>query len=1727
MKKYTNKMLLFFLFFFSVFFTNAQDVTISGSCFIGTQTFVKGGNSSIPTYNSKPAYYNANVSITYQSTPISAEAYLVFIPAVELGLPEDRWVILLDGQPYFYAISSAATAPTSNYLPFDETATTTDCGGTPVIAPPNQAPTDISLTNAFINENVPALSSVGLFTTTDPDLGGTFTYSLVGGAGSTDNAYFSIIGNELRINSSPNYEIKSFYTIRVRTTDQGGASFEKSFVISIINVCDIILSKVENNATCPGRADGSATITAIEGTGPYNYQWPNGETSATVNNLAVGTYTVTVRDTNGCFAYIAVTIGANQDLAPPVPTLPGLPDVREQCSVVAGRITAPTAIDNCAGLITATTLSPLTYSAQGNYTIFWQFNDGNGNITFQNQNVIVDDTTDPVPDVANLLPIVSECGVTVTAPTATDNCVGMITGTTIDPTSFSSQGSYMINWTYSDGNGNASTQTQNVIVDDITAPVPDAATLLDIVSECAVTVTAPTATDNCKGIITATALDPTSYSAEGSYVINWVYDDGNGNTSTQTQNVTVDDITAPVANVTNLPNIVSQCQIILGTIIAPTATDNCKGLITATTTSPLSYSTQGNYTINWTYNDGNGNISTQTQNVIVDDTTLPVPDATVLSALVAECEIPAGTIAAPTAIDNCGGIIIATTTDPLTYSVQGEYTIHWIFDDGHGNTLTQTQDVIIRDTTAPFISFPTLLDVISECGVTVTAPTTTDNCAGIITATTLDPTSYSAEGNYVINWTYDDGNGNTSTQIQNVTIDDVTAPVADVPNLLGIVSECGVTVTAPTATDNCKGVITATTLDPTSYAAEGSYVINWTYDDGNGNTSTQTQNVTIDDITAPVPDVATLLDVVSQCGVTVTAPTATDNCKGVIAGTTTSPLTYSTQGNHTITWTYDDGNGNVSTQTQNVIVKDNVAPVADIAVLSDVLGQCSATVTTVPTATDNCGGIITGLTSDALTYSTQGNFTITWTYDDGNGNVTTQTQNVIVKDNVAPVADIAVLSDVLGQCSATVTAVPTATDNCGGIITGATSDALTYSTQGNHTITWTYDDGNGNVTTQTQNVIVKDNVAPVADIAVLSDVLGQCSATVTTVPTATDNCGGIITGATSDALTYSTQGNYTITWTYDDGNGNVTTQTQNVIVKDNVAPVADIAVLSDVLGQCEVVVTAPTATDNCGGTIVGSTTSPLTYSTQGNYTITWTYDDGNGNVSTQTQNVIVKDNVAPVANVTKLADIVATCGISAGTIVAPTATDNCAGTITGTTTDPLVYSAQGNYTITWTYDDGNGNTSTQQQLVQVSASGLESVTFSDASYTYDGKSHVLEVENLPVGATVTYANSATTGTENGGINAGNYAITATVSSSFGNCTPVVLSAKLEIKKATQQITFDALPEKILGDNSFNLNAVTTSGLPLNYSFTYNSALPPANVSADGLVNLLREGEIVITAHQDGDDNYLPAENVTQRLIIKANKNNDATISEITIGGQVYKNPSQEINYLMECGEENVAISISNDANASILPSENFIVDIPKAGIYKQNVSVTSEDGSTTSNYVVNIQRPFKFDDIVRQKFNNVLLVNNNPQTNGGYEFVSYEWFKNGQLVGTGQYYSAGDNVNDALDPSAEYSVKMKTKDGQILQTCNSRVSTQKSLSAKLYPNPIQIGKVITIETDFPSEELEKMQINLYTVTGQLIKTVKSSSALTEIQLPIADSTMYLVVIETPNIKKTLKVIVNK
>jgi hypothetical protein len=262
-----------------------------------------------------------------------------------------------------------------------------------------------------------------------------------------------------------------------------------------------------------------------------------------------------------------------------------------------------------------------------------------------------------------------------------------------------------------------------------------------------------------------------------------------------------------------------------------------------------------------------------------------------------------------------------------------------------------------------------------------------------------------------------------------VTVDDITAPVPDVDPLPPLSAECTITPSDPTATDNCAGSLTGTPDVGFPITTQGLTVVTWTYDDGMGNITTQTQNVTLDDITAPLPDLAALPDVNDECSATPTAPTATDNCVGALTGTTGTAFPITTQGTTTVTWTYDDGNGNITTQTQDVIIDDVTPPTfsgcpADIAADADNTG-CTALVSwSDPTLLDNCAGAIFTQSHTSPFAFPEGTTTVTYTGTDVGGNTVVCSFDVTVTNTltltVDSIVNVACFGDASGEIYTTV-----------------------------------------------------------------------------------------------------------------------------------------------------------------------------------------------------------------------------------------------------------------------------------------------------------------------------------------------------------------------------------------------------------------------------------------------------------------------------------------------------------------------------------------------------------------------------------------------------------------------------------------------------------------------------------------------------------------------------------
>jgi hypothetical protein len=1278
-------------------------------------------------------------------------------------------------------------------------------------------------------------------------------------------------------------------------------------------------------------------------------------------------------------------------------------------------------------------------SKLGNNTVTLIVTDANGNSNSSTATVTVRDAIAPVPNVASLSTINRECSVTVTRPTATDNCTGIVTATTPDPLTYTAQGTYTIHWNYTDASGNTSSQTQTVIIKDVTAPVVPV--LATVTGQCSATAPVPTTSDNCGGTVTGTTTDARTYSTQGTYLIHWTFNDGNGNTSTAIQTVIVKDVTAPVLPV--LATVTGECS---ATASVPTTTDNCSGTITGSTTDAISYSTQGTYTIHWSFDDGNGNISVAAQTVIVKDVTAPV--VPVLVTVTGECS---ATVPVPTTTDNCSGTVTGTTTDALSYSAQGTYTIHWKFDDGNGNILVATQTVVVKDVTAPVV--PVLATVTGECSATVPVPTTTDNCSGTVTGTTTDALSYSAQGTYTIHWSFDDGNGNISVATQTVVVKDVTAPV--VPVLATITGECSATATVPTTTDNCSGTVTGTTTDGLSYSAQGTYTIHWSFDDGNGNISVATQTVVVKDVTAPV--VPVLATITGECSATATVPTTTDNCAGTVTGTTTDPLTYSTQGTHTIHWTFDDGNGNTSTATQTVIVKDVTAPV--VPVLATVTGECSATAP-VPTTTDNCAGTVTGTTTDPVSYSAQGTYTIHWIFNDGNGNTSTATQTVIVKDVTKPILSAAP-SNVTVECNAVpVAAILTATDNCSAATVVMTETRANGNCSGNYilTRTWTASDANGNSCSKTQVITVQDTQKPILSAAP-ANVTVECNAVPAAATlTATDNCSTPVV-TYNEVRTYGLcAGNYTLTrtWTATDACGNSCSKTQVITVRDTQAPILS-AAPANVTVECNAVPAAAilTATDNCTTPVVGYTEVRTNGNCSGNYTLTrtWTATDACGNTSSKTQVITVQDTQAPVLSAAPANTTVECNAIPAAAVL--TATDNCATptvVYTETSTQNANPNTAGyyNYTLTrkWTATDACGNSSGKTQVITVQdtqqpivvcpvvAASCNNQVGNSKTVTLTATDNCgpVTVSYTLSGATVFTGGTGATLTKN--FNVGTTQINWTVKDATGNtstCTTTVVINALPVAGITAS-SADAFC------NNFVLTGNSTLNGPFTYQWLFNNQ---TNCSTQQLTLGLTNPDGVYTLYTtDGNGcrsaagatyNYQKQNLVNSYTILtykdanigKYNKVLSGSIGVMTSSGDAdFKSYSS----VTGAGSFVKAPQIDKNGSGIVINSQIIGIAAPSLPVMQYNTAITKGLPNYTVAQYTTITVNGNYDKLTVKRGANVTITGNifgtvNLEYGASIKFTSTNLSIESLLVDDG----AKDNFYSYIRFAANSSVKISNK----------------------------------------------------------------------------------------------------
>jgi hypothetical protein len=188
------------------------DVTVTDDA-LGTNTLsLSGADASSFEIVGTSLYLKAGVTLDYETKG----SYAVTVQASDSSLP-------------------GSTPASTSY--------------TLTVANVNEAPTSLGASATTVAENQPVGTTIGTLTTTDPDSGDTFTYALVSGAGDTDNGSFEIVGNALKAKASFNYEAKSSYTVRIRTTDVRGLFTEQQLTVTVTDVNESPTAVNLTNAT--------------------------------------------------------------------------------------------------------------------------------------------------------------------------------------------------------------------------------------------------------------------------------------------------------------------------------------------------------------------------------------------------------------------------------------------------------------------------------------------------------------------------------------------------------------------------------------------------------------------------------------------------------------------------------------------------------------------------------------------------------------------------------------------------------------------------------------------------------------------------------------------------------------------------------------------------------------------------------------------------------------------------------------------------------------------------------------------------------------------------------------------------------------------------------------------------------------------------------------------------------------------------------------------------------------------------------------------------------------------------------------------------------------------------------------------------------------------------------------------------------------------------------------
>jgi len=932
--------------------------------------------------------------------------------------------------------------------------------------------------------------------------------------------------------------------------------------------------------------------------------------------------------------------------------------------------------DDCGNVTIDRTDNVLQDDCPDSYRLIrkWTATDESGQTATATQTLYVTDSTppyfaDPIDPADDCIEY--ECPTTPPASSAKllkDNCAAdqYIPVTTTcwgdDCTSYT-----LRTWEGEDECGNSATMDQTVKVTDTVPPE-----LLDIPDDTEAPCDgipafslAPYATDECDSDVELTKTEAVGSFVEGGceeYTITryWVAEDNCGNDDCKFQNITIYDDTPPELSGVPAPETY-ECSDV-GTLVDPTADDNCDDdvsvVTTETTINPVSDECTWTVLYDFSAADDCGNEVDDSVMVTVVDTTPPYFNGPELGVDTGICDH--GPAYPQTAGDLCDtDVDVLFTEEKHDGSCPSEYNISrkWVATDCGGNTAERTQLVIVLDNGAPTLhNVPDFCEPVS-CDESTAVPDVfaNDTCDGDVPveySETKVPGSCPQEYKLVRTWSATDLCGNPISETRTLSVYDDEAPAFTPP--APDTQECDEFDQLPSfnATDNCDeplgeeqeqtctGFITTTSGD-------GCFVMSLTCTacDDCGNCDTQYTTLDIDDTTPPeihgVPNATTneCKDLDPQVDLT-----ANDTCDDDVE--VTKSFNRQSNGDCTesmlYTWTAKDDCGNTASVSQDILIDDTTPPFFDSELPDETLECKSFAPCHPPSASDICDDDVEVDWSEVPTNgSCDGNYyyTRTFTAKDDCGNEAEFDQVITFVDTTPPTFSTEPDNYKTEYCNITDPEVLVGEDNCDDNPNVTAAETKLISSEQNNTIyhrTWVVTDDCGNSYSFTQTIRIMDNLDPYF-IGLAVDKTVQCHQVPTFADiTAGDDCDGDVSVEKSEIrVDGSCDHEYTLirSWYTEDSAGNSKFMDQTITVRDDDAPNMYGSSPHDTQECNHTDAPTYTANDTCPDSTVTVEDSeiivPTAVSTEYFVYRDWTATDECGNTDSRDQTITVLDRTPP------------------------------------------------------------------------------------------------------------------------------------------------------------------------------------------------------------------------------------------------------------------------------------------------------------------------------------------------------------------------------------------------------------------------------------------------------------------------------------------------------------------